>query len=541
MDSTSSIYENINNLYTNIGFTEKYGSELWLTVIIFIIFFLAIGYFYIMNNIKPILADWETQKCNPSVMPFAGWINNGKDTTPLEFTGKNFTYCIQGILTNITGYTFQPFYYLMKVMTDAFSELEDAVNGIRAQFDKIRNSIKDFSTDTMGRTLNITIPIVQLMVNIKDMGAKTMGILSTSLYTLMGSYLTMKSFFLFIINLIVQILIILAGIIAAFLAITMIPIIGSWAIAPATINIIIMIAILIPTIMIKIFMDDIMKVSTPGTPSVPSCFESDSLIKMQDNTYKKIVDIAVGDVLYENAVVTGIMKLSSNEQTIYNLNNIIVSGEHRVFDSVLGWINVKNHPASKCIVDFNNPFLYCLLTSSKTFTVLGEKDKEILFSDWDDIDETVVNNLTEHCVPNGYIPADFKMEDIHDYLDNGLHGTTKIKLKSGKEIPISSVKVNDILSGGEKVIGTIKIDAAHLKGGIHEYRLGDNMDICCSGNININNYLGGINTFNLYGNMIYSESPAELYLYQLLTDVGSYNVGQLNIGDYNTGIDRYNF
>ena len=34
----SDIYEDINHLYTKIGFTEKYGSELWITIIILLIF-----------------------------------------------------------------------------------------------------------------------------------------------------------------------------------------------------------------------------------------------------------------------------------------------------------------------------------------------------------------------------------------------------------------------------------------------------------------------------------------------------------------------
>jgi hypothetical protein len=530
MENIDTTYKNINNLYTKIGFTEKYGSELWVTVIILIIFFIAIAYFYIMNNIKPIVADWENQKCNPAVIPFAGWINNGKDTTPMEFTGQNFTYCIQGILTNITAYAFQPFYYLMKVMTDAFSELGNAINGVRAEFDKIRNSMSDFTNDTMGRTLNITMPIVQMMISIKDMGAKVMGILSASVYTLMGSYLAMKSLFLFIINLIITILIILAGITVAFLIISFIPIFGSWAIPIAATNLAIFIAILIPTIMIKIFMDDIMNLSTPGTPNVPSCFDEKTLIKMKDTSIKPIVAVNVGDVLCDGTIVTGIMKLSATHQTLYNLHSIIVTGEHRVYHAENGWIKVKNHPDSIILPDFNKPFVYCLITNTKTFMV-----GETLFSDWDDIDADVIANITKNCL---FIPPNFTNEDIHSYLDNGLHPSTKIKLMSGKELTITNIKVNDVLMGGERVIGTIKIDATKLKHGTYEYRLDNGNCILCSGNININNYLGGINTFNLYGNPILDEPPC-LYLYQLLTTSGNFNVNGMNIGDYNTGIDRW--
>ena len=296
-------------------------------------------------------------------------------------------------------------------------------------------------------------------------------------------------------------------------------------------------------------MDDIMNLSTRSTPGVPGCFDENTPIKMFDSSYKNIVDIEVGDTLCDNSIVTGIMKLSAAEQHIYKLKNIIVTGEHRVFYANKEWIKVKEHPESILINDFNKHYVYCLMTTTKTFiananananSCVGSGDEQV-FSDWDDIDESVIEKLDKNCVPNGYIPSNFKMEDIHNYLDNGLHKDTKIKLKTGKEIPINKIRVNDILTGGERVVGTIKIDATKLIGGIHEY-IFDNgkIRLSCSNNININNYLGGINTFNLYGNPILDESSSSsLYLYQLLTTTGSFNANGLMVGDYNTGIDRY--
>ena len=537
----STIYENINNLYTKKSFIESYGVEICITTFIIIAFILAILYFYVMNNIKPIVADWNNQKCNPAVIPFAGLINNGKDTTPFEFTGQNFTGCVQSILTNITSQAFQPFYYIIKTIIDAFKELADAVNSIRAVLDRFRDSIKDFSQETMSRTLNITMPLVQMIIGIKDMGAKMIGVLSASLFTLMGSYLTMKSLFLFMVDLIIKILIIIAGIIAGLLVISFIPIFGTWAIPVAAANIAIMILILIPTIMIKIFMDDVMSLSTADTPAVPSCFAGDTIIKVNDSKdnndctitiNKKISTIEVDDVLSDGSVVTGIMKLSSAGQTMYNLDGILVSGEHKVYDSE--FIHVKHHPQSKLLKKpFTEPYLYCLLTSSKRITI-----NDTLFCDWDDIDDNVISKLDKNCVIRGYIPPSFKSEDIHAYLDNGLHKNTKVKLRNGNELTIDMIKVNDILSGGEQVLATVKIDVSKLKGGIQDYRLDNNVHISCSNNITINNYLGGINTFNLYGTPILDE-PTSLYAYQLLTSTGYFNVNGLIISDYNNGIDRF--
>ena len=66
------IFTKVNNLYNKKGFLEKYGTDVWISVIIFLIFFISTSYYHIFNNIQPIIADWDNQKCNPSVMPFAG-------------------------------------------------------------------------------------------------------------------------------------------------------------------------------------------------------------------------------------------------------------------------------------------------------------------------------------------------------------------------------------------------------------------------------------------------------------------------------------
>jgi hypothetical protein len=285
-----------------------------------------------------------------------------------------------------------------------------------------------------------------------------------------------------------------------------------------------------------------MHLSTANTPGIPGCFEDTTPIQMKDASIKKIVDVEVGDELYDGSIVTGIMKLSSAGQSVYNLHNVIVTGEHRVAlsadccqsqsnSSSSSWIKVKDHPDSK-IVDFNKPYVYCLMTDTKSFII-----KELLFSDWDDIDDKVIEKLTENCVSKGYIPPNFTNSDIHAYLDNGLCPSTKIKLINGREITINNVKVNDILIGGETVVGTVKIDATKLKGGVYDYKFDDGISIRCSNNITINNYLGGINTFELYGNPILDEPPC-IYLYQLLTSTGSFNANGLIIGDYNKGIDN---
>lgn len=522
MDDT---FKKINELYNKSGFIDKYGSDIWMAVIITLVFFCICAYYYVLNNLEPIKADWDNQKCSPAVLPFAGLINKGPNDSTLDFTSKNFTGCVQSILINIVGNVFQPIYYIMKNLTDTFSEALNSVNAIRSVFDKVRATVKDFSSETMGRTLNITMPIVQMLVGIKSMGAKMTGVLTGSLYTLFGSYLTIKSFFMVIIDLITTILVILAALIVTFLIISAIPLFGSWAIPVAITNIVIMMLILIPTVYIQIFMSNILDISPTILPGVPRCFTGDTLLDVYTNDciiVKPMVAVKIGDVLSNNTIVTASMKFSAKGQSIYNLHGVRVTGEHRVLHHSLGWLKVKNHPDSVLLPNFSEPFVYCLGTNTKTFK-LGE----YLYSDWDDIDETVTNALLDNCV-------DYTTNsEIHKYLDNGFIDSTAIELIDNTTKFIEHIQINDYLANGEQVLGIIKIDATDLKG-LYEYNVGGtiiygyNINLCLEES-----------PYKVVAKTALLTNSREKYLYQLLTNTGKFKVNGLMVHDYNYGIDKY--
>ena len=525
------IYTKVNNLYNKKGFFEKYGADVWISVIIILIFFLIISYYHIINNIKPIIADWENQKCNPSVIPFAGLINKPADTTAFEFTGKNFTGCIQSILQTVATDAFKPFYYIMQSFTEMFNEFSSTLNSIRSMFNNIRENINTFTEEVMGKILNITIPVFQFVINMKDMLAKTNGILSGTVFTLFGVYYTLKSAIGASIGFIIDTLYILAGMIAALLIISFIPIVG----IPAGIAVIplmaIFIAILIPTIMVQGAASNVLDMSPQSLPGIPGCFSKNTQISKFDeinNIYIdiNISDIQIGDILEDNTQVTGIVKFSSDNQNISNLYTIIVTGEHRLLHNILGWIKVKDHPDSIYINNFKEPFVYCLITNTKIFKI-----DNIIFSDWDDIDDTIMRDIKQNC---NFIPETFTKEDIHYYLDNGLHEDTQIYLENCNSIYLKNIQVNDILIGGIKVLGKIKIDAIHTSGVYKLNELFINCELIGLPNIELdNNHLGKTN-YNCINKL-----KDVTFLYQIITDTGYFYINGLKFKDYNYGIDKY--
>ena len=329
------------------------------------------------------------------------------------------------------------------------------------------------------------------------------------------------------------------------------PIVSIPAIVGATTTALIFIAILIPVIIIEVFLLRILRLSVPPPPSLPSCFAGDTMVKMAKGE-KKMKDIEIGDRISGGGIVTAVFKNSSTGQNVYDLHGVKVTGEHRVFHPLAKWIKVKDHPESIYLPDFNEPYVYCLNTTLKTFQI-----GDMIFSDWDDIDEEVLEHLNRNCVDVGFLPEKFLNEDIHIYLESGFDPTTLIKMVDGSFKPICKINVNERLDNDTKVIGVVKVNGR----GINQYKhiFINGSYVCGSKNVHIaDNNLGTVNCMcsepmqsepmqsepmqsePMCSEPMCSEPTAmQPVLYHLLTDTKFFNANRINVNDYNYGIDAY--
>jgi hypothetical protein len=288
--------------------------------------------------------------------------------------------------------------------------------------------------EIMGRVANIMIPLQQIIIAMSDTMNKVKGILTAGLYTCLGAYYSLTSVFQAIMQGIISILIILAVLI---IALWIMPFTMPMA---ATLTAV-FISIAVPLAIVLAFMSETLHMnadySIPGTPQRPSgsCFDKNTLIKMSDETYKKIEDIIPGDILQHNTIVTGTFKLDSllSTQKMFCLNGITVSETHPVFDKInKKWIPVSSHPFSIPIHDYSEPYLYCLTTNLKRIQIDSE-----LFLDWDE-------------TPNIIETDDLQLKSL------GLNKNTKIKLNT-KIKKIKDVEIGDIVENDNKIIGIVKI------------------------------------------------------------------------------------
>jgi hypothetical protein len=150
-------------IYVNLGF----------------VLFIVLIYYYI--SIKEIKDNWPQYRCNPMYMPLADNIE------------ENFQYCIQTSQSSYMGYLLQPLTFATSGISSVMGNAVQDINGIRTMFDKVRTFFTSIIQSVFGVFLNLVIEFQRITISIKDLIAKQLGIMTTFIYVLDGSILTMKS------------------------------------------------------------------------------------------------------------------------------------------------------------------------------------------------------------------------------------------------------------------------------------------------------------------------------------------------------------
>ena len=246
MSSTTFLKE-INDLYSSNTYLEKNGTNIIISAVIIIIVFSIITYSEISKNIVTLKQDWNTIRCEPSIIPIAGFINGEKGKV-LEYTVQNFTFCVNTILQDITGFLVNPFAILISgavsaadsiggmakpgggmnsIMTEVsgfIEKIKDVIGGILADISaKLTNVIKPLMTmslamqDIIGRISGTFLVFVNYVSTVKDLVTGWLNIVIKVLYDWMvATFVDLREvililFIVFIVALVVFIVFLLIG------------------------------------------------------------------------------------------------------------------------------------------------------------------------------------------------------------------------------------------------------------------------------------------------------------------------------------------
>ena len=422
----------INETYDKLSYLDLYGNSVIIFIFATLFVFIIFTYCKVIQSKEIIADDWINQRCKPQNILFAGFITGPEDTTAFQYTNENFQFCIQNILTNMTGYALNPFHFMIESLVKTFTDFANSIQNIRESINRIRNNIRDFTENILSRVLNVMIPIQKMFIGLMDSFQKIQGVMTSGLYTMLGSYYTLQALMGAILELIIRMLVILVLIIVGLWVMPF-----TWPAASAMSAV--FLAISIPLSIIVVFMTEVLHIKATAIPQL-RCFDEYTLISLENKDKIHIKNINVGDKLSNGSYVTAKIKVTSADLKIYQLKNIIVSESHLIKYNGK-WIRVTEHPDAKEIV-YNKKFLYCLNTSNKIMEIDG-----FVFSDWDEIieDKLSILNITT-------------VENIHELLDDGFEENTIVMNKK-----IQEIMIGDILENGAFVYGVVEVETNKLR------------------------------------------------------------------------------
>ncbi len=544
--------------YKKDGYIDKYGGSVIITGLILVTFGGLFGYNYFLSNLKYLKQNWTAIRCNPLFIPFAGLINAPKNTSKFDYTSENLNSCLTDILKDVVEVESAAQSAAVSGASETLSMVGNDMNNMRTLFSKIRQSAAGIFSSVFSKIFNILIPLQAIFIKTKTAMNRSQGVLSTAMYTGIGSFLSTKSVagaFVTIVSIFIGILVFLGGaeLMAAFGALafgifglpTAIVFFAQFAIVMTII--IAVLAVFIPAATVsKAIITKTATVNRFGTrfsknnsnqpqenfenindfTTSSYCFDENTPLKLKNGEIKLIKDIQIGDLLIDGGKVTACFKSSSKDQVLYILNDVMVTGEHTLIDDELGTIKVKNHPSSIKHGQYYKPFVYCINTTTKNIII-----NNIKFLDWDEVDDMDIVMLRQEM--KGVLPERFHSKDIHTFLECGLHPNTLIELEDGRSVPIKKIQVNDQLRFGEQVLGIVEINGEDVDK-VKEYEINGFKFI---GSSNLRMYskdLGGcLSTLDMGGMPVKKCKK----LYHIITDSKFFRINGTIFFDYNGGLE----
>ena len=284
----------LNLIYVNLGFLAQ------ITVMMY------------FKSVLEIRENWPLYRCNP---PY--WIFS-------ENVSEDFTYCVQNTQMNLMGYLLQPLNYMITSLTSVGGQFNEAINNIRKMFSSIRGFVSDIIQNVFGVFLNLIVEFQKIIISIKDMVGKMIGIVVTIMYVLDGSIKTMNS---------------------------------AWGGPPGQL-----------------------------VRAIGSCFHPHTEITLSNGQRCKMENAPLGAELQYGGKIFAVLKIDNpKKEPLYKIKgrdqDIFVTGEHFVFDKTNDnkWIQVKDYKYAEIQPNFIPDYFSCLITTNRRIKI----DDEI-FWDWED-------------------------------------------------------------------------------------------------------------------------------------------------------------
>lgn len=265
------------SMYENIGYLGMYGTDVGLTILIFAITLAIISFSSYQSVLNQLRTNWNTNKCNPIVMPFAGLIMPSPGQTATETTFENFNYCIQQDMSSVFNIIMMPFEFVLYLTITFLDTVLEAIMAVINEINAIKNMMSVIFQEMYNKILNFVIPVIEIIVHVRDMLGKINGIITTSLFMILNIYNLTVSGVVNLLTILVDLLLILIATLVVMMAasallfmnpLTIIPGLALEALITVTLVGLVLPAIIICAIMHS-SIEEVFKENSPSAPSPP--------------------------------------------------------------------------------------------------------------------------------------------------------------------------------------------------------------------------------------------------------------------------------
>ena len=526
--SIGKIKEFLDEVAKQTSYFHIHGGDVLLTIFYFFFFWIIIGFLKLKKKSVELKKKWPEVRCDPSITPFAGFLNPPPGTksfaAKMKFTMDNYAVCNSEILSSNVSFFAQPINAAQTKVRMMFGLIGRIMGGIQVVIQTVKDALFDVIDQVFNKIYGVVIEVQKFLIQIKDLLMKSGGLaMGLLMVNVASSYLTIATLnnFSFTIGMILIILFVAVVILGI---ISKIPLFGIWAIPPYIAVLIVYLFYTILGTLVIIYVEYIKTVKQEqeckASGEEPCCFHPNTTLKVGNN-YKQIKDIKLGDELDHGNYIESIIVVEPNSP-LYSYGGIFVTGKHCVYENNK-LIFVKDSKKSR-LTNVKAEKYYCIQTSKKYFYI-----NSIKFADWDDLDHNDIDELKKRYSLN-------TVEELNDKFNSGVREDTLIKLQNNIFKPLRKVSIGDVLENNNLVIGKALIESPKYTTFYYDPETN-------------NGFYGSNLYFTDLGDKIKRQTYLELNknkkYYQLITTKKYFKVNNHNIGDINWAyeiiLDKYNY
>lgn len=179
------INKSIGKLYSDAGYSKRYGGDIFITIALVIVLAGIFLYFHIINNLQVIRAKWSTEQCNPTYFPFVSIINPDPNKSAIDQMISHMKSCVIGASQEDAEDYLKPFYSKFDFLNNLGRETNIFIGMFYGVIHNLLTAVIDVIEFLMKMVKRLMIAITSYTIKMKSIMDKMFGVIATNLYILM--------------------------------------------------------------------------------------------------------------------------------------------------------------------------------------------------------------------------------------------------------------------------------------------------------------------------------------------------------------------